>query len=650
MVSRTFKYIGVAIVIVVVMVASLLLTAPYLVSTDSIRIRLAQDLSAWTGYNVQLREPPHLSFFPSFEASLTGVVLNRPQSGAPLMEAQRIDVDLSLFEAILGHVVFSETRIIQPHFIIEEPLKTTADFLATLSQSQGTFGNTLRNAIDLVKENPHNPDITRTLAQPFGRIIIQDGRISYRLGEDQPEEDISDVNATLDWQVSNRSAALNGSGLWHGQMTTVQFSASQPLLLLAGATSETRLSINSKSGGMTLSGQAQIAKQFIFDGHLAARSPGWNQSAEWLHWREPIGGKLDTPVVLETSFSVLPERITMNDVALTIGQDDARGALEVNLEGAVPMTSGSLAFQSLDLNAFKAAIFRRVQDSGSVDLSLLNHLGIDIRLSSPEAKINNINLSNLAASIQIRQGRGVFDLGNAGAFSGTLQANIQISQENNNGFIDGRFSGSQLDLGRVARVLNLTPYLDGKGDFTFTLKAPFVHWNDIPANISGNLSLTSQKSRLVGYAFNNVFEKLKTTPRLELTYNPTENLVFDSLNFNAEIKDGVALPQNSTIRLGREQITFNGFMPFASSNDPTIVRRDVALNLAYGAIDRSDTVCPEVQCLINSLVNPLQLFVWQDSENKTLHIIAGNKGDESLPQIDKSNTEIDVKAGDYQNK
>ncbi|VEJ44971.1 Uncharacterised protein [Bartonella vinsonii] len=50
---------------------------------------LAQDLSAWTGYNVQLRDPPQLNLFPSPKALLFGVILTSKMNHVvPLMEAK----------------------------------------------------------------------------------------------------------------------------------------------------------------------------------------------------------------------------------------------------------------------------------------------------------------------------------------------------------------------------------------------------------------------------------------------------------------------------------------------------------------------------------------------------------------------------------
>jgi AsmA protein len=97
--------------------ATLLAVVPFIVSTDAIRVRVAQEISAWTGYSVELREAPRLKVFPVLRASLNGVTLSKmtEQGQKPFMSAARIDVELSPLDAIMGHISFSETQIVRPH-------------------------------------------------------------------------------------------------------------------------------------------------------------------------------------------------------------------------------------------------------------------------------------------------------------------------------------------------------------------------------------------------------------------------------------------------------------------------------------------------------------------------------------------------------
>ena len=94
----------VTVLMMALLAGGVLVALPYLVSTDLIRARLIQEISNWTGYTVDSRQSPQISFFPVFSASLGDVTIRNPwqSEGAPFMQAERIEVDLSLLSALAG--------------------------------------------------------------------------------------------------------------------------------------------------------------------------------------------------------------------------------------------------------------------------------------------------------------------------------------------------------------------------------------------------------------------------------------------------------------------------------------------------------------------------------------------------------------------
>lgn len=133
---RIIKFLSGIFITIIFLFGVGIFVLPYLVSTDMIRVRLAQELSAWTGYNVQLRDPPRLNLFPYPKALLSGVILSsKIDDVAPLMEAESIEVDLSVVDLLWGRISFSETRIVHPQFVMEKPVKTMAAFFDRFSFS-----------------------------------------------------------------------------------------------------------------------------------------------------------------------------------------------------------------------------------------------------------------------------------------------------------------------------------------------------------------------------------------------------------------------------------------------------------------------------------------------------------------------------------
>src|SRR5690606_27642731 len=188
--------------------ATLLAVIPFVVSTDAIRVRLAQEISAWTGYSVELQQAPRLRVFPVLRASLNGVALSKmtDQRSTPWMSADRIDVELSPLDALMGRLSFSETHLIRPHFNIVGPVDNFSGFLDAITKSNGRLGTAIRAQKALLQNGSNdNTTASKQASQPFGRVVIRDGTISYaRPNDDEeksnaPEQQVTKLNATLDW-------------------------------------------------------------------------------------------------------------------------------------------------------------------------------------------------------------------------------------------------------------------------------------------------------------------------------------------------------------------------------------------------------------------------------------------------------------------
>lgn len=606
---RAVKIVGLLVLLLVVVGVAIFLLLPALVSTDAIRIRLAQDLSAWTGYNVQLREAPRLDLFPYPRASLSGVTLTPlNDDSAPLMEASRIEVDLSLFDALLGHISFSQTRIINPHFVMEEPIKTVADFFDTISRSQGSFGSAVREAREIVEKNPDRPDTTRLLNQPFGRIIIENGELLYRKSLGGMAEKITALDAVLEWPESTSVASFRANAHWHGEATDLRIDAMRALLLLSGGTSEVRASVNSRRGGITFEGKGRLAENYLFEGRILARSPGWNQTMNWLDYHQVPGQGLKVPVVWESDFSAQPGHMQLNNIFFKLGNDSARGALAAGYQDDAPMISGSLAFDGLNLDTLIATIFPDEEKNEYLDLSVLDRIGLDIRMSAPEAKLGNISLNNLAAAIQIRNGRGIFDLGNANAFGGAIQSNIQISRDSERATIEGRVSGSSLNMQSIARSFGYPCFVDAKTGFILTMHAPFSRWSEVISKMVGQLTLNMSSGHLKGYDVNQIRKAIVDGSETEIAQSEGASTAFDKWDIDAKITDENLVINKSSMHIGDWLLLTEGRADLETEN-----RQHkgylVHFNSVLKKVPRSDTVCQDVACIKNSLQRPISFSI-----------------------------------------
>lgn len=579
-----------------------ILILPYLVSTDAIRIRLAQDLSAWTGYNVQLRDPPQLSLFPYPKAFLSGVTLtSKINNIVPLMEAESIEVDLSLVDLLWGHVSFSETRIVHPQFVMDKPIKTVADFFDRFSRSQGTLGLAIRNAREIIQHNPEQPDVKRLLNQPFGRIVIENGTLVYHDSISGVPEKITGLNATLDWPESTQAVRFRAAARWRGELTKLSIDADQALLLLAGGKSHIKASINSVRGGITFAGQARLSEYYIFDGKVSMRSPGWNQTLAWIGNNKFWGHRLKTPIVWESHFLAQPMHIKMNNVTFTMGKASARGALELDFQDYVPIVIGSLAFDNLELKPLESLFSLVKKKKIPLNMTIFDRIGVDVRLSSPQAKVGNIALTNLAAAIQIRNGHIIFDLGHANVFGGSFQSNLQIASVDKKVHIEGRASGVSIDTQVASEALKIIPFAQSKANFNMTIRTLARFWSEIFAKMQGELTLNMSSGRLLGYDLNDLQTRLSEKEQFLLESNDSLSTAFDHWDLKTRFSEGTMTIAESLMRTADWNLSIQGTIAASIAQER---QNEFTLQAQLRKSNSSETLCRNIQCLANSLAWP----------------------------------------------
>jgi len=566
--SRIVRFVFLTVFILVTFVVAGITALPFLVSTDAIRLRLAHELSTWTGHNVQLNGVPQLSLFPSPHAALPGVTLSDSStSRQPLMQAEKIEVDLSLVDVLQGKVRFSQTRIINPRFVMDEPVKTVAGFFTTLSGSEGSLGIAIRQAQQQIAQTSGKPDMSQIDAQPFGRIQVEGGSLVYPVNETGRTDEIRNINAEIDWPDFAQQATFKASGQWHGALTSLTLDTDEALLLLSGERSRLRLSFNSNRGGITFTGTARLTQDFLLDGKINARSPGVDTTLHWLSPMDNDKSGITAPLVWESKIAAQAGHIEMNDIVFSFGKNNARGALETTLQQEHSVTTGSLAFDTLDLGQILPALIAGHQTPSGIFFS--QPFGLDLRLSATQANWDrSINIRNLATSIQRRDNILTIDIGNAQLFDGLAQGAIQLRHGNKPGLeLESRLSASNISLQALPWHLPLT----GRGALTLDLKSTFSGQDintqagyrllspDRPWHADGTASFSVAKGSVRSFDMKSFLQKIDTQEPFSLQAAKEASFQFDKAEGKATInRNDMITLETLDIRFGDRNLTLQG--------------------------------------------------------------------------------------------
>ncbi|MHC1550010.1 AsmA family protein [Phyllobacterium sp. K27] len=564
------------ILVLAFIAGGILVALPSLVSTDLIRARLVQEISNWTGYSVEAQQEPHISFFPTFTASMGNVTIRNPWAteGQPFMHAERIEVDLSLLSALMGKTEFTETKIIRPRFVLDEPIKSLSDIGEALAKSDGRIGDVMREAKAAIEANPAKPDMSNVSSQPFGRVRLEDAMVTFKRPINGAEEQISSISGVFDWPQTSGIASFQGKAIWHGEETAIDSSASKALLLLAGGTSPMQINLSSTPLTLSFNGSANIAKDRFFEGTLSLTSPSLRRTLEWSRMAEipaaPIGS-----FTLDASVTGSSSRVKLDNLTATLNDNPAKGVIEITLNNATgaPLgINGTLAFETLDLRSVFSGIMPLPDGSANSDTEIntafLKQLNLDLRVSTQKATLGKVSLTKVAATAQVRNGRAIFDIGDATAFDGSVAGSFQLADEPEAGTTgELRFNGTDVNSASIASILGLGNRFElGKGTVSLVLKGPITRWSTALRNAKGTLSLRFGNGQIRSLDLTRLLSKAKTDRFFSLNEKTDVALALDRLELKANIMDGVAALETAQIQNKLGTFTFAGIVTLVSKS------------------------------------------------------------------------------------
>ena len=547
---KAFWTLATLLVVAVVAFVSL----PIVASTQIVRTRIAQELSDWSGYEVELRAAPDVEVWPTFRAVLHDVNFIPKEGGRPVLEADQATLELSAFAAIAGRVDFTRIDLLRPMLRVSRRSDG-------LSLPQLPIGGEVRQLIRVVENQAGDPDERGAV----GVINISGGRIVDDSGE-APVEIVSSVAGTIDWQAADRPASINGNGIWRGETVSLALFIEAPPAMLSGNASPLNLSIQAEPLTVTYKGKLRIAEPATIEGDLTVASPSLRRALEWTK------ASL-TPAVAAGEFSAKGRiegsggRAKLSQATVSLGGNAGSGALELSATNGVPTVAGTLAFETLDIGMLIGAFTSRPGAGASqpavFDLDFTDRLNLDLRLSAARATGGPIELTEVAASAQVRPGLAAFDMSDANAFGGLVQASLRMDRKPEGNTGELRFSATDIDWAAFAATAGWkTAAPAGRGALTIAMKGPATDWSSLSRNASGTFSATLGAGKINGIDLQALVQHRPGSGFFPLSDVASGSIDVEGVEVKAVLNAGTARIEKAVARTANRTITLAGIVPY----------------------------------------------------------------------------------------
>lgn len=549
-----------AIAVIAILIVTIL---PPIASTRIVKDRIALEMSAWSGYRVELANAPEIDIWPSFKAVLYDVRFSDWDDAGrrPVLDAERVELELSATAALSGNVVITTAKLVRPVLYVSE---FAPDRYAPVAPKVGRVRHAIEKAKEAVAKDPDNPNPAGLADDTFGTVEFSDGQI-VEAGAGAPI--MSGLAGAVAWSAFNRSATLSANGIWRGEDFSVEASSAKPLVLFAGGAAPVSINVKAAPGSGSFDGIANLSENAFFNGQVSFNSPSLRRMLEWSRNDLPPGGGSGS-VALSGKVTGDRKRLKFDDAQITLDGNQSSGVLEVSFANAVPGISGTLAFDQLDLRAFLAAFtpFTPGNDAtpAAIDIAFAEKYNLDLRLSAAKASAGELAFTDVAATAQVKGDLTAFDISDATIFGGTVQAGIRYDRKGDGGDLDVRLLVSDIDaanavaLGGSARV---SPA--GKATISLMLKGPGRDRDSFLETASGSFSLLFGPGTVNGFDVNDFIQRFKQGSFFSLDDVAAGTVQVNRAEVRATLAEGAARIEKAEAKLGDgRSMALSGVVPY----------------------------------------------------------------------------------------
>jgi uncharacterized protein involved in outer membrane biogenesis len=336
--------IGLAVLVVVIVAAAFV--GPLFVPVDSIKADIAQEVAKATGRNIVIDGDLNFRILPAPGVSATQVRLSNTSAGsAPdMLRLKAAAVEVALFPLIAGNIQITRIVLSQPDILLEKYADGTNNwtFAPAPDAPSGTPGGGNGATTD-------DADGSQAPAVRFDNVVIEGGTLVFKTPDST--ERVEDINVSLgaaslkgpfraDGTVSARGISI-GVDAAIGELAQDRATPVNLKISTGGAEIGYSGVLAGAPDAARLSGQIEVRAEDL-SALIAAVSGGPAPSV--------LKGK---PLEMNGTLSASQNSISIDDLALRLGDDSATGAINMAL-GDIPSVALVLNLAQLDLDRFLA--------------------------------------------------------------------------------------------------------------------------------------------------------------------------------------------------------------------------------------------------------------------------------------------------------
>jgi AsmA protein len=484
------KKLAIAVGAAVAIVVAAALALSFIVSPDSYKGEIAARVRAATGRELRIAGPLSLSFLPRLAIEAADVSLGgaAPPGGAAsdIFHIGKLAVAVELLPLLSGELRIDKFILTEPKIALEIDAGGKPNWNLAPAEASGSAAPTAALA---------------ALARlHVAALTIEHGELDFTDRRSGVTQRLDDAEAALTLPGMDQPFALKGSAQWHGEKIVLTATLDAPgALTRPKGSSPFAVSLRAPTlaadfKGVATPAAADAAQFAILDGIGTIKI---ESTRDFLHWVAPgIALPPGGLGALAVSGKTHLENFALDLAETTIALDAiaATGSARLEIGGAKPSLTGKIAVEALDLtpylpiNASRGLIELAAPAQWSdapLDVAALATFDARIEVAAKTIRLRRIAVGDVAATMQIHDGKAQLDLAHAALYGGSAQGGLTVQPGDAGASVAMNIALSQIELRGLSRDAGLNQGLAGTLAYNFTGSSRGRSARDWVANLEG---------------------------------------------------------------------------------------------------------------------------------------------------------------------
>ncbi|MFZ2100203.1 MAG: AsmA-like C-terminal region-containing protein [Oricola sp.] len=564
-----------ALFVVVVLGSWMIL--PLFVSSELVRSAIERELADITGREISVGGRVDIDLFPSPVARLYDVHVlgdpgpagNRPDD---ILIVETVEVAIPVSSLLARDPAFSQFRLIRP--VLKVAIDTKSHVVTQ------AVGGRLGRALSGLKASSEETESSAAQVASdarglhyvrFGTATIENGTIEFADPFAKEPEKITAINGVVSWPRAAQRLSASLKGIWRGAAVEQKLEIDDAIHFFAGEITGFRLALTSDAVKYTFDGKIGSAPTPFAEGSVSLDIASLSQALDWLQLGISPQSKIGK-VALKGTVSGDSRKVRFENMALALDGSTGMGVLEFAFkENAKPAMSATLDFAQVDIVSFLSAFAGFPNTAEKLDepisSAIMDQIDVDLRMSAATATAGRLQLSNIAAVTQIRNGSAVFELADATAYGGKAQAHLKIKRDTSPLGAEFGMSYTDVNSAAIADALafgGLFPRGIASGNLNIT--SPLEKWSDLLKRATGTMQLRVVNGLINGVGFQTLGGSGEPKTFFRLQDNAQTSDVFTSMSVDGLIQEGVIIVNGGVIDYPAGAVQLNGVIPYGTAS------------------------------------------------------------------------------------